>query len=265
MEFLRKHYEKIILSVVLLGLAVAAALLPMMVSRERSALEELERDIRQTPPKPLKASDLSTNELSLERLQKPSALKLAGEHNLFNPVQWQRRPDGTLFPIRTGKEIGAGALIIAKLSPLFLRIEFDGPTGTPENPQYRFRILREAAKRADQRVPTTRSAPAVGSKNDVFMVKEMKPKDNPTEFVLELVEDKQQVAVTKEKPFSQVAGYLADLRYEPEKLSFIAKRVGDSLVFAGDTNKIVAITETNVTVRATSNDKRTTIPYKPAQ
>jgi hypothetical protein len=63
MEFLRKHYEKIILSVVLLGLAVAAALLPMMVSRERSALEELERDIRQTPPKPLKASDLSTNEL----------------------------------------------------------------------------------------------------------------------------------------------------------------------------------------------------------
>jgi hypothetical protein len=262
MEFLRKHYEKIILSVVLLGLAVAAALLPMMVSRERSALEELERDIRQTPPKPLKASDLSTNELSLERLQKPSALKLAGEHN---PVQWQRRPDGTLFPIRTGKEIGAGALIIAKLSPLFLRIEFDGPTGTPENPQYRFRILREAAKRADQRVPTTRSAPAVGSKNDVFMVKEMKPKDNPTEFVLELVEDKQQVAVTKEKPFSQVAGYLADLRYEPEKLSFIAKRVGDSLVFAGDTNKIVAITETNVTVRATSNDKRTTIPYKPAQ
>jgi predicted RNA methylase len=93
----------------------------------------------------------------------------------------------------------------------------------------------------------------------------MKPKDNPTEFVLELVEDKQQVAVTKEKPFSQVAGYLADLRYEPEKLSFIAKRVGDSLVFAGDTNKIVAITETNVTVRATSNDKRTTIPYKPAQ
>lgn len=264
MELLKKHYEKIILSVVLLGLAVAAALLPIMVSKERSALQELEQGIIATPPKQLKPVDLSTNEAVLARLQKPATLKLAGDHNLFNPVQWQRRPDGTIFPIRAGSDIGPGALKIVNVKPLFLKIEFEGPTGTAENLQYRFKIVREASARAAQRVPTTRSVPAVGSKNDIFMLKEMRPKENPVEFVLEMVEDKEQVTVSREKPFSQVAGFLVDLKYDPEKLSFIGKRVGDSLVFTGDTNKIVAITETNVTVRATSNDKRTTVTYKPA-
>ncbi len=264
MEFLKKHYEKIILSVVLLGLAVAAALLPIMVSRERSALAELDISIKKTPPKQLKLLDLTTNEAVLGRLQKPSALNLVGEHNLFNPVQWQRRSDGTLFPIRTGREIGPSALSVVKFSPLYLKIEYDGQTGTPDAPQFRFKIVREAARRSDQRVPTTRSVPSVGSKNDVFMVKDMKPRESPVDFVLELAEDKQQIAVSRDKPFSQVAGYLVDLRYDPEKVSFVAKRLGDTLIFAGDTNKIVAITETNVTVRATSNDKRTTIAYKPA-
>jgi len=263
MEFLRRHYEKIILSVVLLGLAVAAALLPIMVSRERSSLEDVVVSGRKAQQKELKKLDFSTNALVLDRLQKPGALKLVGEHNLFNPVQWQRRSDGGLFPIRTGKEIGPSALKVTKLSPLFLRIEYDGQVGTPDNPQYRFKVTREAARRADQRAPATRSVPSVGSKNDVFMVKEMKPKDNPVEFVLELVEDREQVSVAKDKPFSQVAGYTVDLKYDPEKATFVAKRLGDTLLFAGDTNKIVAITETNVTVRATSNDKRTTIPYKP--
>jgi len=265
MELLKKHYEKIILSVVLLGLAVAAALLPIMVSQERSALEELERSIISTPPRALKPIDLSTNEAVLVRLQKPPVLDLAGEHNLFNPVQWQRRVDGTIFPIRSDRDSGPGALKITRIAPLFLKIEFEGPTGSAENLQYRFKIVREAARTASHRVPTTRSVAAVGGgKNDIFMLKEMRPKDNPVEFVIELIEDKQQISFSKEKPYSEVAGFLVDLKYEPEKMVFIGKRVGDSLVFSGDTNKIVAITETNVTVRATSNDKRTTVTYKPA-
>jgi len=40
--------------------------------------------------------------------------------------------------------------------------------------------------------------------------------------------------------------------------------VKDRLIFSGDTNKIVAITDTAVTVEALSNTKRTTIVYQRA-
>lgn len=262
MEFLKNNYEKVILSVVLLGLAVAAALLPIWVSNEKRALEDIENQIITQRPKELKPLDLSTNEAALQLLQKPPALALVGEHNLFNPVRWQRRPDGSLFPIRTGKEFGAGALTITRISPLHTRIEFDGVSGTAENAQYRFKITREAERRANRRTPVMRSVSAAGNKNDIFLLKDLKPKDSPVEFLLEMLEDKEDLIVTREKPYVVVAGYLADLKYDPDKLTFTSKRVGDSLVFAGDSNKIVAITETNVTVAATSNTKRTTISYK---
>ena len=126
MEFLKNNYEKVILSVVLVGLAVAAVLLLTWVGNEKRVLEEIEQGFMQVPPKPLKPVDLSTNFATLQRLIKPVSLKLGGEHNLFNPVQWQRVPDGRLIPLRTGRELGPGALTVTALTPLYLRIEYEG-------------------------------------------------------------------------------------------------------------------------------------------
>src|SRR5436190_20603187 len=98
MEFLKNNYEKVILSVVLLGLAVAAALLPIWVAGEKRALEEADNQITQTERKELKPINLFTNELVLQRVVKATALRLSGEHNLFNPVPWQRMRDGHLVP-----------------------------------------------------------------------------------------------------------------------------------------------------------------------
>jgi len=262
MEFLKNNYEKVILSVVLLGLAVAAALLPIWVAGEKRALEEIDNQITQTERKELKLVNLSTNEIVLQRVVKATALRLSGEHNLFNPVPWQRMRDGHLIPIRTGREIGPSALAITKIAPLYLKIEYDGPAPTAENAQYRFRVTRETEKTAGKRLTTVSAAPG-GSKNQIFMLKEAKPKDNPVEFTLELADTKEQITVTKDRPYVSVAGFTASLKYGPDNLTFPGKRVGDSLVFAGDTNKIVAITETNVTVAAASNTKRTTVAYTP--
>ena len=41
MDFLKKHYEKVMLGVVLLGLAVAVAVLPFMIASEKEKLEEM--------------------------------------------------------------------------------------------------------------------------------------------------------------------------------------------------------------------------------
>jgi len=261
MEFLKNNYEKVILSVVLLGLAAAAVLLLASVDSEKRALEEIESGIVATKPKGLKPIDLSTDEAALQRLLKAASLRLVGEHNLFNPVTWKKMPDGRLLALRTGKEIGPGALVITRIHPLYLRIEFEGPVRSADTVQYRFRVTRDAEKSASKRIPTTFSVASLEGKNSVFVLKDMKPKEDPAEFVLELSEDKSRVVVTKDKPYSPVVGYAADLRYEQEKLSFRGKRVGDSLVFGGETNKIVAITATNVTVRAESTTKRTTVPY----
>ena len=39
MEFLKRHYEKVLLSLVLLGLATVAAMLPLKIRKEREELE----------------------------------------------------------------------------------------------------------------------------------------------------------------------------------------------------------------------------------
>jgi hypothetical protein len=248
---------------VLLGLAVAAALLPIWVASEKRALDETDNLITQTERKELKPVDLTTNEVFLQRVVKASALHLSGEHNLFNPVPWQKMRDGHLVPIRTGREIGPNALAITKIDPLYLRIEYDSPAPSADTVQYRFRVTRETEKSAGKRLATYSTAPG-GAKNQIFMLREAKPKDNPVEFTLELADTKELVTVTKDKPYVSVAGFTASLKYGPDNLTFPGKRVGDSLVFAGDTNKIVAITETNVTVAAASNTKRTTVAYTSA-
>ena len=108
MEFLKNNYEKVILSVVLIGLAIAAVFLLTSVDSEKRSLEEIESGIIATRPKGLKPVDLSTNETALQRLLKPPSLRLVGEHNLFNPVTWKKMPDGRLLALRTGRELGQG-------------------------------------------------------------------------------------------------------------------------------------------------------------
>ena len=264
MEFLKNNYEKVILSVVLLGLAVAAVLLLTWVGNEKRAVEESEQGLTQVPPKMLKPTDVSTNEAAIQRLVRPPHIQLAGEHNLFNPVQWKKLPDGRTIAIRTGREIGPGALVVTAITPLYLKIEFEGAGGSPEAPQFRFKVTREAEKSPSKRIPTTFSVTGVGQKSPLFIVRDARPKEGPTEFLLEMLDDKEQVTVAKDKPYASVDGFSASLKYPPENLTFTGKRLHDALVFAGDTNKIVAITETNVTVAAASNTKRTTVTYTPA-
>jgi hypothetical protein len=260
MEFLKKNYEKVILSVVLLGLAVAAALLLKQVADEKVRLDEIRRLNLTTAPKDLEPTDVSTNLATLARVQRPTPVVLQGTNNLFNPVQWRKLPDDRLVKMATGNEIGPGALQILTVRPLYLRISYEGESGSGDTTQYKFRIEREAEKTAGARRPETLSFTSVGRPNKGMLLREMRPPEKPTEFVLELLDSKTQVLVSAGKPYERVAGYTADLRYE--SINWKDRRIEDRLMFAGDTNKIVAITETNVTVEA-SNRKRTTVIYNP--
>lgn len=264
MDFVKKHYEKILLSVVLLGLAVATWLMSVKVDREKAELDELHGRIQKTPPKELPSLDLTNHLSNLPRLKNPKPIIISGSHNVFNPVLWQQKRDGTLVKVVTGNEVGPGALKPIQLTPLYLIVTFEGVTEA-ENPRYKIGIERQASTKISERRKTVRTV-NLNEKNDIFTLKQVKPpKEDPSAVVIQMNEDKELITVPKEEPFKKVAGYAVDLKYPPDNDKvFPGLRVGAPLNLSGDLYKIVAITQNDVTVQANSNSKRTVIPVTSA-
>ena len=261
MQFLKRHYEKIILSIVLLGLATAAALMPIKVSTERQRMEERKQEIVGAKPGVYKPIDVSTNEKILARVQSPVKVQLFGQHNLFNPVKWQRRPDGSLIKIQRGDEIGMGAAQITAIQPLQLKVSFDDVSGKGEDLKYTITLIRETDRPA--RKNTRQVAPK--GKNNLFSLLEVKgPPENPTELSLLVEGDKEPITVSKEKPYSRIIGYSADFKYEPESLVRKGLHEKDSVSFAQETYNIVAINPEEVVFSARSNQKQSTLKLNPA-
>lgn len=257
MQFLKKHYEKIILSLVLLGLAAAAALMVVKVSQEGEKEAQRLQDEQKGKAKKFPPIDLTTNKVTLERLSKPRPVVLAGEHNLFNPVPWEKTPDGTIRKKRTGSE-GVGALVVTSIVPLNLIVTFDDVTGTNDNVKYLISVLRETDKAPHK---TTRQA-IKGSKNNMFTVLDVKGETNaPSAIVLSLEGDKEPISVSREKPYTKVVGYAADVRYDPDLMVRKGLKAKDVITFGGEIYNIVAITPTEVVVSAKSNSKQTAIKF----
>ena len=256
MEFLKKNYEKVVLSIVLLGLAVAAGLLLTQVADENRRLEDIRNLNLTTAPKELVSMDTSTNMALLSRMQRRGSVVLFGTNNLFNPVIWQRR-DGRLIKIATGEEVGPAKLQIVETQPLYFRISYVGRNDSAGIPQYSFRIVRETAARSADRL-TTRAFTKTGVENARLLLREMRPMEAPTEFVFESLDDKIQIVVGPGNDYEKIAGYQVTLRYELDNRVHRDKKVGDEITLDAEKYKIVAVTETSVTVEA-PNRKRTTI------
>jgi hypothetical protein len=257
MESLKKHYEKILLSVVLVGLAVAAGWLVFRVSAVRESLDEASKTYFGGRVEALPLLDMSTNQAALKRLKSPPKCPLGSRgHNVFNPITWKRLPDGRLVAF---EDTGLKALVLTNLTPLYLRIEYLAAQGAGENTRYQFMVTREASPNPALWHPISRMA-TLGNKNEVFVIKDIKgPKDNPSELVLELNDTKASVSVAKNKPYNEVAGYAADLRYDPENRLFNKQRTGQKISFAGSSFTIVAISSNEVTLEDSQTTKRTPI------
>src|SRR5262245_13866079 len=144
MEFLKKHYEKLILSVVLLGLAAVAATLPMKVNQEKQKEDERKNSLIGAAVKPFPPVDLSTNMGVLEKVKTPIKFDIAGKHNLFNPVPWVERPNGELLKVQGN--VGIDALQVSAIRPLNMIVSFDQviPVGTNDF-KYEVTVIREGA------------------------------------------------------------------------------------------------------------------------
>ena len=258
MQFLKAHYEKIILSIVLIGLAAAAGLMPMKVSQERQLQEERQTVFLPKDVKPLTPIDLATNQQALTRVSDPARVKLAGEHNLFNPVRWQKLPNGSIY---RAQDAGPSALEITEIRPLHLRVSFDQVTDVGGVIRYRIEILNE--QRSNRPLPRDVGE---GDENNMFKLERVigEDKRNPEGFEIVLEGDKEPVRITKQQPYERVIGYAADLRHTVEKREWNDRRVKDELTFGGETYNIVAITANEVVLSAKSNKKQTVLEYNKA-
>lgn len=261
MEFLKSHYEKVILGVVLLALAGVAAWLPMKIEADKDEVNAL-KNIPQSKPQPVEATDLTPAKEIQSKTANPPKANFAGNHNLFNPVLWIKTPDGQLEKITDTDGFGPSRVVIDAITPLNFIIEYEKKTNTSG---YNFQVTREHAERVNDRRKRGVYMSARNLKNDVFSIAEVRgPEDDPLAFELVLNDTNERIVVSSSKPYHTTNGYAADLTYPLEKKTWKDVRLKQPLIFAGDTNIVVDINPNEVLLRAVSNEKTTTIPFNAA-
>jgi len=267
MDFVKKHYEKIILSAVLLGVVGFLIYLPFVISYEDDQMKEM-RDKNINPPvKPLPPVDLTRQTGISQRLKTPANFDFSTTNRLFNPLEWKRNSDGTLFPIRSGNETGAGAAVVTKITPLYFIINFDSVETNGITPRYVLGVERQGAdKPALRRKQPRYMSPGDAEKKDSFMLTEVKgdPVD-PSDLVLKLTDSGDTVTVSKDKPYQRVEAYAADVKYDLDRppKNYTGLRPGSRLSFGGEDYIVVAVDADDVILSAQSNQKKTTLHYVP--
>ncbi len=268
MEILKKHYEKVLLGVVLLGLVVGAVFLLLLVPAERAELERQSSEIINRPVAELSPLELAKAETLLQRKPGAEKLDLSATNKLFNPLVWQKRADGNLIKAQRGN-VGVEAVVVTKITPLYLVLTLDAVTESESGARYTIGVEREAEASPSRRRKKQYNA-TLNNKNDTFVIREARgPAAAPTELIVELNDTTERVSLRKDAPFKRVDGYTADLRYEPEKKNWPNVRVGAGgpgttpIIVDGESYIVVAINSNEVVLSAKSNNKKTTIPFRP--
>lgn len=258
MDLLKKHYEKILLGVVLVGLAAAVGYLPFKINSDKQRLEEVTGNLIRPKVKPLTNLDLTIAQNALQRAAAPAALILSEPNKLFNPMPWQKTapPDERLIPLA---RVGPVAAIVTNIAPLYFELTLDSVTVSDTGARYVIGVTREAAPNPAARKKKQNYVTA-DSKNETFTVLEIKGKpEDPSQIVVRLNDSGERAVISKEQPFKRIDGYTADIRYPPENRSWEDQRVGGLLRFAGEEYNIVAINKNEVVLSAKSNGKKWTI------
>jgi len=265
MDFIKKHYEKIILSVVLLGVVGALVALPFVIQKDEQEMQDMKDSVTKPHIKPLDPLDLTAQSGLLQRVQAPYVLDFSTSNKLFNPVMWKKTLSGDLLKITTGHEIDAEAAVVTNITPLYLILSL-GNIETNVGVRYEIHIDREAAPPRSNQRKTSRFA-SLNEKKDLFTITQVKGDPTaPDELVLKLSDSGETAVITKNpdgtyKPFERADAYSADLRFDPENKTFKNRRVGSALSFGDDDYIIVAINDNEVILSAQSNQKKTILHY----
>lgn len=261
---LSAHYEKLILSAILLALLGTAALLPLRVSRNQETIRQaMESGIR-ARKKEASPVDVSAHERVLRRVQLEPHLSLDGDHNLFNPVTWRPGSDGTLFKVVRGDEDGPGGLSATAIRPLDFTVEFDGVQRSGDSLRYRFLVLDQSKGGRTTRPRQVYLSEGVSSRNDPFVLTKVNgPAEEPASVEIRFADSTETATITPDNPYRRVAGYEADLVHDKlgNRFSNVRARQPGGIRLGSQTYIVVAITHDTVTVQS-STHKRWNIRLK---
>jgi len=254
MEFLKRHYEKIILCLVLLGLAGAA----MWMKAQMTPVPEAAAPVlSRSKSAPLVPINQVTDQLALAQITNPPPIILSGEQNLFNPVTWKRKPNGELIKIfKSGPE----ALTVVDITTNYTIVSYDRSGGSNiyvmtfqqhADPAHPGRKRTELAKKDEK------------TKSGLYIIRGIKgaPED-PTDLDLEIPETGETVSVSKDKPYMHADSYIADLKYDPELRTLPKTHVNDTMTLDGEVYKVVEITGNSVRVQSSKTTKVSEIKWK---
>jgi hypothetical protein len=262
MDFIKKHYEKIILSGVLLGLVGALVCMLFIIPADKERLDDMSSQVINGTVKPLPGLNLMEESNAEARLESQASFDFSTTNKLFNPVEWKKAANGELIKIKPGNEI-IEAVTVAKIIPLYFVLSLDSVITNELGVRYVISFEHQAAIYSAQR-RGERYVSMDDPKKDLFTLLAVKGSpENPDELVLKLADTGETVDVSSGKPFQRVEAYSADLRYDLERKSYSGRREGSVVEFGGEDYIIVAIHQNEVILSAASNQKRTTLQYAP--
>jgi hypothetical protein len=263
MDFLKKHYEKILLGLVLAGLIGALVFMPFYIQNDRQKMEDLIDSIIHKTPQPLANLDLSATSDAILRQKTPYVLDLDSTNKLFNPGQWQRALDNSLIPANT--RTGPQVVVVTNITPLYLILNLDSVTTNEFGVRYVISVENQADKIVSKRHRQPHYVSVGDKPNDAFGLVEAKGADpaNPDSLVLKLTDTGELISIAQDKPFQRVEGYSADFRYDPEKKVFHGRRVGDNISFGGADYVVAGVDQDELIIEDQSNQKKTPLPFAP--
>lgn len=265
MDFLKKHYEKVLLGVMLAGLIGVLVFMLFYINAETAAMDEKRQELGNPRVVELTNLDLTIQNGAMLRSKAPYSLDFETVNKLFNPLKWQKAPDGTL--ILAVKKTGAQVAVVTSITPLNTIVSLESVLTNEIATNYVIQIEHQAATTLAKRRPT-RHYVSVGEKqspSDPFVLQQViGPADSPAGLVLKLADTDEPVTIAPGKPYIHTDGYAADFTYplEPNK-PFKGKRAGDKVSFGGADYTVVEVNSNGLILQDQSNQKKTSLPFPP--
>jgi hypothetical protein len=264
MDLIKKHYEKILLGVMLAGLIGLLVFMLFYIGSQTSEMARMREELVNPQVRALTNLDMTLEDGATARLKAPYNLDLETTNKLFNSLEWQRDLNGVLI---TGKKTGAQMATVTNITALYFIATLESVVTNEAATNYVIRVERQAAATSGKRQPARRyvSFNDLNHKpNDIFGLVGVKGSpENPDSLTLKLVDNQQEVTVSKSHPYERVDGYAVDFRYDPERKAFRGKRVGDRVSFGGADYTVVEINQNEMILMDQSNQKKTSLPFNP--
>ena len=261
MQFLKKHYEKIVLGIVLAGLIGGLVFMLFYIAADKQTMDDNANSLINPSVKALPDLDLATNDTAVARLQTAPGLDLESLNKVFNPFEWIKRPDGSV--VKKATSISQGA-VVTNIAPLYLVISLDSITTNELGARYVIGVQKQAASTPAKRGKQQRFVSLGDKPNDTFSLVDVKgPAENPDALILKLTDSGETVSVARVQPYHRVDGYMADFRFDPERKIFHARRVGDKVSFGGTDYLVFEVNANELILSDQSNQKKTPLPFNP--